>query len=459
MENRNSKGPIAGSYADLQGLPNLERAAKSYLTEKSSFWSLIKVLLQTTEVGTQNLNDLLRRLINDLNYNLLERAAIKLGWIKDINHLLIRINNLSDLILNDVLYDGCSSSFPIDSQTKLESSFKELDVSLQQYIRTNSIDLIEVLETQNLTNGFYRFLHDYRILAYELTLWSKNLQKYRIPADSTYSEFIGLKHITAAVNEPSLTGDTFFTQFRCLHQIPELITVEANNRLESATVNIRNAENEAAHKHLRVANELLTITLDSFKPIVDNLSQNDYHEIRENLGLTSGSHSVNIHFQLFRDLYTSITTEFVTRYFADEQKYQATIIKNYPLKLIETELLRLRNLVEQWRNFHLHLPRINLGEHKTKSLIGSSEAVEAARKMQQTAQARDHMNKLVNVYFPTNEEVKSDLVPYIISEESFDSALGSELGKITQNRFKAVQDRQGVFSDPVKFKTPPKRRV
>ena len=39
---------------------------------------------------------------------------------------------------------------------------------------------------------------------------------------------------------------------------------------------------------------------------MDNLATSDYHKIRENLGLTSGSHSVGLHFHLFRDLYQQL---------------------------------------------------------------------------------------------------------------------------------------------------------
>ena len=63
---------------------------------------------------------------------------------------------------------------------------------------------------------------------------------------------------------------------------------------------------KAAFEQLRCANILATGMTAAMPVIVDNLVTADYHEIRENLGLTSGSHSVGLHFHLFRDLYQQL---------------------------------------------------------------------------------------------------------------------------------------------------------
>ncbi|MEZ0542536.1 hypothetical protein [Fibrella arboris] len=457
MENR--KGIIAESYTDLQALPDLERASKSYVTGKDSPWSLIKILLQSLEISIQNLNDLFERIIFDLNNNKLGKAVIKLGWIKDINNLTMQISSLVNMLYGNSITESSQSLSTTSSQILLNSTYEDFDVAINGYLKRKSINLFKLLETKMLNNDLYIFFHYYRIISHELVIWNENMQKYSIPINTNYDEFVGLSDITHAVDYPKLKGDTFFKQFRGLHQIPELITYEVNNRIEISIVGMRNGRYEIAHNHLKVANNLLKITVQSLKPIVNNLSHNDYHKIRENLGLTSGSHSVNIHFHLFRDLYTLISTEYINTFFKNEEEYKLELQSNYTLKLVETELLNLRYIINQWRDLHLHLPRVNLGENKTKSLIGSQEAVDAVRKMQSAANIKDPLNKLDALYFKFSQKSESNLLNYIKSENSFDTILGKHLGELTQLRFKSVQEREGVFAKTVKFTNPPKREV
>jgi hypothetical protein len=456
---KNRKGIIAETYHDLQALGALEKASSIYKTKNVSTWSVVKAILQGTEIFAQNLNQLLLRIIKDLKNKRISDASIKLAWFKDLNHLIVKLTNTYQLVVNEELKTNPKSILQIPSIIQLEVSLKKFDTSIKKYVDDNNIALDIFLESEKLNNELYKLLHDYRIIAYELTIWNKSLKALRIPYNTLYEIFIGLELITKAVNEPRLKGDTFFTQFRCLHQIPEILTVVVNNYIEQAIKDLRSDNLDQMHKHLKTANILFEIAVDSLRPIVENLSHNDYHEIRENLGLTSGSHSVNLHFHLFRDLYGIITSEFMSKFFLDKKKYMTLISKKYSLKLVEEELLKLRNLVNQWRNLHLHLPRINLGENQTKSLVGAKEAVESAKKMQSVANSKDPLNALANLYTNTENNEPSSLVSYIESENSFDTTIGKLLGSITQKRFLNVQNREGVFSQPLIFKNPSKRKV
>ena len=79
----------------------------------------------------------------------------------------------------------------------------------------------------------FAVLHTMRIVSHEATIWERNLLAGAgPPADVDYGEFTASAILRGAVYEHELVGDTYFTQFRGLHQIPELIAAEVNERLE-----------------------------------------------------------------------------------------------------------------------------------------------------------------------------------------------------------------------------------
>ncbi len=452
-QSKKKNGVIAETYHDLQALGSLEKASFIYKTKNLSEWALVKAILQGTEIGIQNLNDLLDRVIKDLNSNRIGNAAIKLAWFKDLNYLIIKLTDIIQVVVNEDLEKDKKRAFMISSNTKLEYLLKKTDIAIKKYISKNNIKLEPFFETGELNGEFYKFLHDYRIISYEIIVWNKSLLHFSIPSDASYENFIGLELITKAVNEPRVKDDTFFTQFRGLHQIPEILTAVVNNYLKQAIEDLKKSKLEQTHKHLRIVNILYEITLASLKPIIDNLSQNEYHKFRKYLGQTSGSHSVNLHFQLFRDLYPAIAQEYVSLYFKNKKNYKLNIKKDYRVKLIENELFKLRDLIRQWRVFHLHLPKNNLGKNKTKSLIGAKEAVSAAEKMQSTANSRDPLNALTGVYQNYDESKNTPLLTYLMSKHSFNKELDMVLGNITKKRFPDVQNRVGHFKTQVVAKT------
>ena len=124
------------------------------------------------------------------------------------------------------------------------------------------------------------------------------------------NEFVVTQGMQDAVYDRVLTGDTFFTQFRGLHQVPEILCDEINDRIECGILSMRAGRLQAAYEHLRCVNVLSGGIAAAMPAIVDNLVTADNHEIRENLGLTSGSHSVGLHFHLFRDLYQQLWEAF-----------------------------------------------------------------------------------------------------------------------------------------------------
>jgi tryptophan 2,3-dioxygenase len=281
-----------------------------------------------------------------------------------------------------------------------------------------------------------------------------------------------------AVYDRVLKGDTYFTQFRGLHQIPEILGNEANDHIEQAIRDTRVGELKAALAHLRCVTVLMDGMLASMPPMADNLATSDYHEIRENLGLTSGSHSVCLRFHMFTDLYQQLAEAVqghVTRTtrtgsdpvsvadavrvvdetrFEDAQAWQSHQLIN--------EALAVRDGIVQWREQHLHLPRNNLGGGYTKSLTGSPDAVVAVRKMRQAARTSDPMLPLARARGLASEQradAPQQLHDYLGSDSSLDSRILECTGEITQRRFVAVQQRLGFFANRCPFVAPPRRHV
>jgi hypothetical protein len=281
-----------------------------------------------------------------------------------------------------------------------------------------------------------------------------------------------------AVYDRVLEGDTFFTQFRGLHQIPEILCVEINDRIEGAILEIRAKRPHAAYEHLRCANVLSAGILVSLPPIIDNLVTSDYHNIRENLGLTSGSHSVNLHYHLFRDLYQQLW-EALANYIVDGQPcddritlIEATIRRaaetpdsdgdTFLLNLIGNECLQLRTFIGTWRDEHLQLPRNNLGSNKTRSLTGSLDAIQAVKGMRASARTRDPMQPLANARRLSDDRAilaPAPLTEYLEQADSLDALIAEATGTVTQTRFHNVQQRLGVFAKQCPFSPPPRRAV
>src|SRR5205085_10124117 len=100
-------------------------------------------------------------------------------------------------------------------------------------------------------------LHSTRVCNHESTVWERNLAEVWLPADvPSYEEFVVASGMRAAVYDRVLNGDTYFTQFRGLHQIPETLADDVNDRLEQAIRDVRDNRLPRALEHLNCATML-----------------------------------------------------------------------------------------------------------------------------------------------------------------------------------------------------------
>ena len=478
----NHRGIIAEQYSDLQGIPVLKAAKGAYPLPRASAESSLRAVFQAAEIALLNLEDLVSRITADVECGAFGPASVKMSWVRGFQRLLVQLSLLphqigfGDDVAEAVGVLRISDSSALRAYT---NALKRLDTSVLGRMGTEELPIGCLLAERSLDSSSLNFLHMLRVCNHETTIWEYNLAEIYVPvAVPGYDEFVVTQGMRDAVYDRVLKGDTFFTQFRGLHQVPEILCDEINDRIESAIVNIRGESLQAAFEHLRCANILATGVTAALPAIVDNLATSDYHKIRENLGRTSGSHSVGLHFHLFRDLYQqlwealagslsegragAVNYEMLCAAIrrATEQRYQDA--RAFLLYLLGNECLDLRSFIHLWRDEHLNLPRNNLGGNRTKSLTGSFDAIKAVQKMRDAARTKDPMQPLADVRDHRNGRPGDRQLPltnYMSTPESLDSIIVQLTGEVTRERFPNVQQREGVFAMPSPFSPPPRRVV
>lgn len=477
----NDRGPIAETYAELQAL-HILRAAREHATlPKASTASLIRAIFQAAEIALLNITDLLERATTDCDHGAFDRASVKLTWVRGFQHVLSLLSQIPQRMPATPHETHSQFELKIHDSPTFSAYFaalKHFDQRLFAAISAQQLHALDVLAEQSLEGGAFNLLHNIRISNHESTIWERNLAHVVVPTTyASYAALIMSDRLRDAVYDLQLTGDTFFTQFRGLHQIPEILCEEINDRIEVSIHATREQHFPEAAEQLAAANLLFPVVLDSMRVMVDSLALSDYHQIRENLGLTSGSHSLAFHHYLFKDLYKQMAQQVIETISEQiDHTHQASTIdqalqhltarrfdslSNWALYHILTECLQLRTNIDQWRNDHVQLPRNNLGGMATKSLTGSPDAVRAVKYMHHVARKHDPLQPLVEAIRGHLENIDEvgPLTTYLTQGGSLDEHLMELAGTITKERFPHVQERSGIFADRCPFVAPTQRRV
>ena len=480
MSYSNERGVIAEQYSELQATAVLDQARRTNPLAPASPESNLRAVFQAVEIGLINLEDLVSRAANDVENRRFGAASVKLSWARGFHQVLVHLSRLPHR-LGSVGASDVDGVLRLSESTALQAYLREVkrfDAAASKAAEEAEFYLDEVLAEESIDSDKLRLLHLSRLCSHETTIWERNLAEVHVSAEvPSYEEFVVARGMRDAVYDRVLEGDTFFTQFRGLHQIPEILCVEINDRIEGAIVEIDAGQLQQAQAHLRIANVLSAGILAALPPLTDNLATADYHRIRENLGLTSGSHSVNLHYHLFKDLYQQLW-EALANWIAGHlppaarrRAIERAISRagrrpdrgdDFLLNLIVDECLELRSFINTWRDEHLQLPRNNLGSNRTRSLTGSVDAIKTVRGMRDAARARDPMQPLANarrLFDQFAERSPKPLTEYLQSATSLDTKIGEATGSITQRRFKHVQERLGVFAKECPFVPPPRRTV
>ncbi len=475
---RNERGVIAENYYDLQGLAVLDGIRAQHPLPTASSASLARSLFQSVEIALLNLNDLFERASVDLRQDNLDAAVVKLFWAKGF-HRLVNLLGLLPARLNGAL--GSSEARGVlklaDSpafQTYL-TTLRLFDAEVIAAIEDGRLAAETVIAEGSLESAPYNFLHLLRVCNQESMSWEASLATVQVDATvGSYADFVVSAGIRDCVYDRVLQGDTYFTQFRGLHQIPETLGDEANDRCEAAILDIRRGDLANALERLQTVVTLIDTMTAAVPPMADHLSTTDYHAIRENLGLTSGSHSVGLHYHMFNDLYQQLSAEiagllgeadagetaFAER-IAEVRRQRFAEPRAWLTHQLIDEALKMQALIFHWRNSHLHLPRNNLGGDMTKSLTGSPEAIKAVRHMMVSARNKDPMKALARGRGMSGSAagtpVATPLTQYVESAVSLDRVLLAKTGEATQLRFEDVQKRLGFFANRCPFRAPPRR--
>ncbi len=483
----NERGVIAETYYDLQGLAVLEGIRAAHPLPKASAASLCRALFQAVEIAILNLNDVVLRAVEDLRDDAMERAVVKLFWARGFQRVLGGLS-LLPARLNGMMDGGQARGVVRLAIRPPTSPISQRCSSLMQRSRRRSnpasSNVERAIGDESLESVQFNFLHLLRICNHETTIWEANLAEVGVPIEiSSYAEFVIPDGIRACVYDRVLKGDTYFTQFRGLHQIPETLGEEANDQCEQAILDIRSGHLPRALERLQCVTTLMDAMIMSVPPMADNLATSDYHDIRENLGLTSGSHSVCLHYHMFGDLYNQFAGE-VTALLTgrggnghDSDGRDGGVIGEavaaadqnrshdqnaWLTHQIVNEALKMQSSIFHWRHLHLHLPRNNLGGEQTKSLTGSPEAISAVKKMLTSAVQRDPMKLVAQARGLGSGRAASTrgaLAAYLESDTSLDGVILATTGAVTQKRFHDVQERLGFFAQRCPFKAPPRRTV
>jgi tryptophan 2,3-dioxygenase len=478
----NERGVIAENYYDLQGLGVLDAAREVYPLPKATGESTLRAVFQSVEIALVNLNDIMGRATADLERGAIGSATVKMFWARGFHRVLTRLSLLPlqlAFMYEDYDSDGVLRIKDSPGFTNYLETLLRFDQVMRQLIKSGDFQMDTALAEKSLESAEFNLVHLIRLCNHESTIWERNLAEVHVPAPvPSYAEFVVAQGMRDAVYDRVLKGDTYFTQFRGLHQIPETLGEEINDRCERAILSIRSSDLQEAVAHLNCINILLEGVIAPLPPMADNLATSDYHDIRENLGLTSGSHSICLRFSMFTDLYTQLTEELTQHVVGRpakecaekevEEAYRrvdSTRFEDSTSWLLHTlvnECLRFRSYIFQWRDEHLHMPRNNLGGESTKSLTGSPDAVKAVKHMRDSARAKDPMLPVLHARGLANEQsltAMGELTQYLESESSLDNQILAATGHVTQNRFHDVQERLGFFANRCPFSPPPKRKV
>lgn len=433
----NARGPIAESYDELQSLPALRESRGAVSLPSCSIESLVRCVMQGVEVALLNIHDLMLRAMRRPETSILR-------WAEGFHTVLLQLSRIPHIcgpVLPTRADDGQRQR-----DLRVSPGYRAVRRAIQRFDEahlpkfTSYTADASALDTDSPDDELVGVLSR---CGHAATIWERNL--WSLPASLPslpYSKCIGFGSIRQAVYAFPLYGETYLMQFRALHQIPEILAAECGDHLSAATSSLQSGETAVATVHVTTAAELLQGILSCMPVITANLTRSEYHKIRENLGLTSGSHSVGLRYRAFGDLYRNVARQLMASHMESP--------RDPVLPALTAAVLRFRTGMNEWRDLHAHLARNHLGGRGTRSLIGSPDALAAVLQMRSDARRRDP----IQTRFDCRIDASLPLADYFISPISLDSALLADTGAVTQRRFRDVQERTGHFASKSMFAPP-----
>jgi hypothetical protein len=433
--------PIARTYAELQSLPRLLDATRmSPKPEPGSADQAVRALFQAIEVTVVNLEHLAWQAGAQARSSSVADVVSTLDWMVSFGRCWV------DLAWR--IGDVCAAAGPAGAEpAALRSSPNWSLLCLAENDYARALDpLVRRVEKGE---------HDPQ-LADLSRLLIRYMMQERVGLEyacspNPYPEYADLVHpitIRAAVLEYELPAGTVLMQFRAAHQMPEILVEAANDHLQAAIEHIAGGRFASSLSILRRADRLLDATVALTDLLVDRLTMDAYHEIRAGLGLTSGSHSVGLHFHLMRDLAPALQAVIDDKLGSAAETETMAVVQELVRSIIRH--------VDRWRLAHINLPRMNLGAAAagTRSLTGSPDAIGTVTRMREQAHAVRQPDGPSARFRATDWQGATDLAMADIERR-----LLAVTAKRTQERFGDVQNRSGYFAGSPDFRPPRVRRT
>jgi hypothetical protein len=259
---RNQRGPIAASYAELQAIEILVAAWRSSSVEQHSRASSLRAVLQSVEVLLLNLADLTTRAAANLRHGRLALTTTKLGWCLGIHRLATHLSFVASQVGIEFSAPSAASLPFADSPALADyvQETKDFDDQASPLLASDpcAIGPTTAVDPHD-ADGSARLFRAVSVCCHEATIWEGAFSAIVSPVQiADYGAFIDSRTIRAAVDALWLDGDTFITQFRGFHQIPELLSFEANAAITPAIRDLRAGARDAALCHTRMSERALS---------------------------------------------------------------------------------------------------------------------------------------------------------------------------------------------------------
>jgi hypothetical protein len=425
-------------------------------------------ILQAAEVAMFNLADLYRRATKDVAAGLVGQASVKVGWSWGYHRILVSLAAMRHEL--PPAAKGTALSFrESPALRELSEARNQFDIQVLADTPVGKNAIRKAIADASLDDPLCRLLHFSRLCACQTPMWQRDLDGISLPlAADEYGVAIRSDRLREAVWHIYVDEeDSFLTQFRGLHQVAELLAMQAGDLFEQAIRDLRAGKWTHAAECLQSGNTLIAGLLAGLDPLVEQLSTLDYHTLRKYLRVvTSGMHSVAIYYHLFGDLYTQLAEQVKLSIGASmDEEGVARAMTEHRLNnadawlhnLVVTECLKYRRFLLAWRDQHLHLPRNYLGSQGTKSLVGTPDAVKSVDHMRQASWVRDPLR--VVAAGRELPDLSAGDIPGGTSYGPLDDFLLSVVGEVARQRFPEVQERTGPFATECPFRPPPRRQA
>lgn len=426
--------PVAESYYQLQSISEIE-ALFSLSEEQSNTAAQTLCLLRSSfDLLFINVRDIVCRNLETLDnqgrgreYQIAKRQI----WVRELFEIGLRLSEETRAQTYDAAQSNASSSVPSLPSKAFVEMQQAIELYCERIIQLFGAEQIKQgLDYQSQFDAHSNMFHMLKVNYHNLRCIRANLISSITPKSFATNKCLDLARETARY--PEQIKDTFLQQFCLLHQIPELLGRMAVKLIREAIAYGSKNPGSSISAFAR-AERLVVVCQQCLRPLTNELLPYEYSRIRHYLGVTSGSHSSILSKQLLGKVLDDLAEY---RRMLESESESASPQR----KRLCTATFRLFDRLQGWRDLHMHLPRNVLGIGGVRSLIDSPDAVERVKSMSRVHGAVSQKHEVRLQKGPAFEQTDDK------SLDRLDAILLQMTGEQTKARFKAVQERTGIYS-------------